>query len=77
MTHCLLPFQLLLTAANLNNLLVSEECVDGAFGHLKPGNSDGTSILSDNLLFPALRKPLAYLFTAILRHGYVRKSLRN
>ena len=44
------------------------------------------------LIFPALHKPLvasypgsspheanplAYLFTAILRHGYVRKSLRN
>ena len=27
--------------------------------------------------FPVLHKPLAYLFTAILRHGYVRKSLRN
>ena len=68
-----------LSAADLYGLIVCEECIDGAFAHLKSGKSDGTSILSDHLIhaLPAVRKSLAFLFTSILIHGYMPESLRN
>ena len=77
--HYLTSLSASLSAADLNGLIVSEECIDGAFAHLKSGKSDGTSILSDHLIhaLPAVRKFLAFLFTSILRHGYMPESLRN
>ena len=60
-----------LSAVDLDSFSVSEECVDGAFAHLKCGKSDGSAILSDHLIhaLPAIRSFVASLFTAILRHG--------
>lgn len=39
-----------LSAADLNGVKVSEECIDNAFAHLKSGKSDGTSTFSDHLI---------------------------
>lgn len=61
-THCMFTsLYASLKAADLNDLFVSEECVDCAFAHLKCGKSDSTSTLSDQLInaLPALRRPLA------------------
>ena len=65
-----------LKAADLNDLIVSEECVDCAFAHLKCGKSNSTSTLSDQLIYalPALCRPL------VPRHPqtwFMPKSLRN
>ena len=41
MTHCMITsLSASLKSADLNDLFVSEECVDGAFAHLKCGKSD-------------------------------------
>ena len=68
-----------LSATVLYGVTVSEECIDNAFAHLKRGKSDGTSTCSDHLIhaLPAVRSSLAFLFTSILRHGYMPESLRN
>ena len=50
-----------------------------AFKLLKPHKADGTSLLSDHLIFalPAIEGFVAKLFTCILRHGYMPAALRD
>ena len=57
-----------LSPSDLNVITVSEDCVDEAFSHLKRGKADGTPLPSDVLILalPAVRTPVASLFTAIL-----------
>ena len=45
-----------LSVDDLVGISISEECVDGAFAHLKCGKSDGSGIVSDHLIhaLPAL-----------------------
>ena len=68
-----------LSVDDLVGISISEECVDGAFAHLKCGKSDGSGIVSDHLIhaLPAIRSFVSLLFTAILRHGYMPEQLRN
>ena len=58
---------------------ISVECVVEAFSHLKSGKGDGTPLVSDHWIhaLPVLSGSLASLFTAILRHGYMLKLLRD
>ena len=65
-----------LSADDLKAVSISEECIVDAFSHLKCGKSDG-SILVSNHLLPAICSSLASLFTAILRHGYMPKPVRD
>ena len=46
---------------------------------LKNGESDGSSLFSDAFIFAEsiLSNPLSYLFTAVVRHGYDAKHLRD
>ena len=68
-----------LSPSDLNVITVSEDCVDEAFSHLKRGKADGTPLPSDVLILvlPAVRTPVASLFTAILRHGYMPGPIRD
>lgn len=58
---------------------MSSSCVRSAFKLLKPHKADGTSLLSDHLIFalPAIERFVADLFTCILRHGYMPAALRD
>ncbi len=69
----------LLSADDLDLITVSEECVAEAFSHLKRGKADGTSLVSDLLIYAlsAVCTSVASLFTGILRHGYMPESIRN
>jgi len=53
--------------------------VQSAFKLLKPQKADGTSLLSDHLIFalPAIEWFVADLFNCILRHGYIPAALRD
>ena len=53
--------------------------MDEAFSHLKRGKADGTPLPSDVLILalPAVRTPVASLFTAILGHGYMPGPIRD
>ena len=46
---------------------------------LKKGKSDGSSLFSDGFTFAKniLSYPLSQLFTAVIRHGYIPKLLRD
>ena len=68
-----------LCSEDLAPFLVSERCVMDAFSHLKSGKGDGSTLVSNHWIhaLPALCSPLASLFTAILRHGYMPEQLRN
>ena len=68
-----------LSADDLKSVSISEECVVDAFSHLKRGKSDGSTLMSDHLIhaLPAICSSLASLFTAILRHGYMPKPIRD
>ena len=68
-----------LSADDLKAVSISEECVVDAFSHLKRGKSDGSTLMSDHLIHaqPAICSSLASLFTAILRHGYMPKPIRD
>ena len=74
-----LPLTSSLSAADLDLISVSIDCVVDAFSHLKSGKSDGTSLISDHLIhvLPAVCSSVATLFTAILRHGYMPEQLRD
>ena len=54
-------------------------CMRSAFKLLKPHKADGTSLLSDHLIFvlPAIEGFVADLFTCILHHGYMPAALHD
>ena len=68
-----------LTSKDLSSVSVSSSCVRSTFKLLKPHKADGTSLLSDHLIFalPAIEGFVADLFTCILHHGYVPAALRD
>ena len=68
-----------LKSSDLQSVIISEECVNDAFHHLKCGKSDGSLLMSDHLIhaLPMVRSSLAGLFTAIIRHGYMPAPIRN
>ena len=66
-----------LTSSDLTHLSISYDCVSEAFRHIKRGKSD--NLASDHFISaaPAISSFLASLFTAILRHGHLPKSLQD
>jgi len=62
-----------LTSEDLSSVSVSASCMWSAFKLLKPHKADGTSLLSDHLIFvlTAIEGFVADLFTFILHHGYM------
>ena len=68
-----------LSADDLKAVSISEECVVDAFSYLKLGKSDSSRLMSDHLIHaqPAICSSLASLFTAVLRHGYMPKPIRD
>ena len=68
-----------LTGDDLNSVSVPSSCIRSAFHLLKPHKADGTSLVSDHLIFalPAIEEFVASLFTGILRHGYMPAALRD
>ena len=67
-----------LTSKDLSSVSMSSSCIRSAFKFLKPHKADGTSLLSDLLIFalPAIEGFVPDLFTCILRHGYMPAALR-
>ena len=68
-----------LSPFDLAVIFVSPITVSEALSHLKLNKSDGTQLVSNHFTCasPALTQPLSKLFTAMLQHGYVPKSLRD
>ena len=68
-----------LSSSDLASISVSPHTVSEALSHLKSNKSDGTSLMSNHFIFAStsLVHLLSKLFTAMLRHGYVPKSLRD
>ena len=68
-----------LSAHDLTRFLVSAECVEDTFAHLKRGKSDGSAVLYDHFIhaLSAIGGFITMLFTAILRHGYMPEPIRN
>jgi len=68
-----------LTSEDLSSVSVFSNYVRSAFKLLKPHKADGTSLLSDHLIFalPAIEGFVADLFTSILRCGYMPAALRD
>ena len=64
---------------DLDLIYVSEERVVEVFSHLKCGKADGTSLLSDILIYvlPVMCTSVRSLFTGILGHGYMSQGIRN
>ena len=58
---------------------VSVECIHSAFSKLKLSKSDGSILVSDHLVLclPAIAQLIAYLFTAMIRHSFMPKLLRD
>ena len=58
---------------------ISSTVVLNALDLLKNGKSDGSSLFSDAFIFAEsiLSNPLSHLFTAVVRHGYDPKHLRD
>ena len=58
---------------------ISSNVVLDAFDQLKKGKSDDSNLFSDAFIFAKdiLSNSLSELFTAIVRHGYVPKLLRD
>ena len=67
------------TEDDLKSIFVYPEIAREAFSHLKIAKSDGTGIPSDLLIIasPVITDFYSHLFTAIFRHGYMPKSLRD
>lgn len=65
------------TTQDLASLSVDIDTVLGAIKQLKPGKSDGKSLMSDHVLHtpPILASKLAELFTSLLRHGHAAVCL--
>ena len=68
-----------LNQADLTSCSISITTVIEALSHLKLGKSDGTALISNHFICASsvLSAFLSKLFTAMLRHGYVPKSLRD
>ena len=68
-----------LSSSDLASISVSPHTVSEALSHLRSNKSDGTSLMSNHFIFAStsLVHLLSKLFTAMLRHGYVPKSLRD
>ena len=66
-----------LSSSDLASISVSPHTVSEAVSLLKSNKSDGTSLMSNHLILVSnsLVHLLSKLFTAMLRHGYVPKSL--
>ena len=69
----------IITEDNLEPSIVDTDTVICAIKRLKAGKSDGKSLMSDHVLYapPILASKLSRLFTALLRHGYTFKCLRD
>ena len=65
------------TTQDLVSLSVDIDTVLGTINQLKPGKSDGKSLMSDHVLHapPILASKLAELFTSLLRHGHAAVCL--
>ena len=68
-----------ITTQDLVSLSVSIDTVLRAINQLKPGKSDGKSLMSDHVLYapPILVSKLAELFTSLLQHGHAAVCLRD
>ena len=68
-----------LNQADLISCSISITTVIEALSHLKLAKSDGTALVSNHFICASsiLSAFLSKLFTAMLRHGYVPKSLRD
>ena len=67
-----------LSNTQLQDVLVSVDEIFEVFGNLKSNKSNESGVSSEHLMFamPVIAESLAF-FTAILRHGYMPKCLRN
>ena len=68
-----------LSSSDLTAISVSPHTVSEALSHLKMNKSDGTQLVSNHFICGStpLIHTLSKLFTAMLRHGYVPKSVRD
>ena len=68
-----------ISSTGLSELSVSDLDVCEALQRLKGGKKETDNLSSDHLhhAAPVIAAPLATLFTAILRHGYMPNSFRN
>ena len=66
-------------SSHLSDISFSDEDVLEAISQLKPRKSDYDGICSEHLKYASssLAKPLAILFTSVVRHGYMPQCLRN
>ena len=71
--------QLSLTASDIGSVCILEEHVAEAISQLKPHKSDTSGITSEHLKYAlsVVAYPLASLFTAIIRHGYMPECFRD
>ena len=69
----------LTTSPDLANEVITDSLVHEALLCLGKDKSDDSGLSSNHLILAAsvLSTPLAYLFTAILRHGYMSAALRD
>ena len=68
-----------LTASDIGSVCILEEHVAEAISQLKPHKSDISGITSEHLKYAmsVVAYPLASLFTAIIRHGYMPECFRD
>ena len=68
-----------LNQEDMNSCSIAVNTVTEALSHLKSDKSDGTALNSNHFVCAASVLPtfLSKLFTAMLRHGHVTKSLRD
>ena len=68
-----------LTASDIGSVCILEEHVAEAISQLKPHKSDTSGITSAHLKYAmsVVAYPLASLFTAIIRHGYMPECFRD
>ena len=68
-----------ISKSDLLNTEISSTVVLNALDQLKNGKSDDSSLFSNAFIFAEsiLSNPLSYLFTAVVRHGYDPKHLRD
>ena len=66
-------------SSHLSEISFSDEDVLEAISQLKPRKSDCDGICSEHVKYAssALAKPLAILFTSVVRHGYMPQCLRD
>ena len=69
----------LLSTDDLKTVSILEEYIVDAFSHIKRGKSDGSALVSDHFIhvLPAICSSLASLFTALFRHGFMLKAIRD